>query len=68
VIAEGVETVAEAVALRDLGVRLFQGYLFAKPEVEQLPAVTDSVMETVHRAHETSLLEGSLGSQVACNR
>lgn len=39
VIAEGVETRGELAALRDLGIRLFQGYLFAKPATEALPAV-----------------------------
>jgi EAL domain-containing protein (putative c-di-GMP-specific phosphodiesterase class I) len=39
VIAEGVETVGELSALRDLGVRYFQGFLFARPAVERLPAV-----------------------------
>lgn len=39
VLAEGVETQAECAALRDLGVNLFQGYLFAKPGLECLPAV-----------------------------
>jgi EAL domain-containing protein (putative c-di-GMP-specific phosphodiesterase class I) len=34
VLAEGVETDAEAKALLGLGIRLFQGYLFAKPELE----------------------------------
>lgn len=34
-IAEGVETVAVLDALRDLGVRNFQGYLFHKPEAWQ---------------------------------
>ena len=39
VIAEGVETEAECSTLRDLGIRLFQGYLFAKPALGSLPAV-----------------------------
>jgi EAL domain-containing protein (putative c-di-GMP-specific phosphodiesterase class I) len=60
VVAEGVETVAEAVTLRELGVRLFQGYLFARPCVEQLPAVSETTVAAVHRAHETSLLDRQL--------
>jgi len=36
VIAEGVETVAERDCLRDLGIELMQGYLFAKPAFKQL--------------------------------
>jgi EAL domain-containing protein (putative c-di-GMP-specific phosphodiesterase class I) len=39
VIAEGVETTEELVALRNLGVRFAQGYLIARPEVERLPVV-----------------------------
>jgi EAL domain-containing protein (putative c-di-GMP-specific phosphodiesterase class I) len=35
ILAEGVETLAEVQALKDAGVRLFQGYFFARPEVEQ---------------------------------
>ncbi|WP_256359050.1 EAL domain-containing protein [Thermotoga petrophila] len=32
VIAEGVETIEEYKTLRDLGIELMQGFLFAKPE------------------------------------
>ncbi|MCR9141878.1 MAG: EAL domain-containing protein [bacterium] len=39
VIAEGIETLAEYRVLRDLGVRYYQGYLFARPGFETLPAV-----------------------------
>jgi len=38
VLAEGIETEAELVALRAAGIELFQGYLFAKPGVESLPS------------------------------
>jgi EAL domain-containing protein (putative c-di-GMP-specific phosphodiesterase class I) len=36
-IAEGVETLQEYLALRSCGIRLMQGYLFAKPALEALP-------------------------------
>ena len=39
VIAEGVETPEELDFLRSLGIRLFQGYLFARPAVASLPEV-----------------------------
>ncbi len=39
VIAEGIETACEYDVLRDLGVCLFQGYLFAKPAFEALAPV-----------------------------
>jgi EAL domain-containing protein (putative c-di-GMP-specific phosphodiesterase class I) len=39
VIAEGIETLDEYAAVRDFGVNLLQGYLFAKPAFQELPAV-----------------------------
>jgi EAL domain-containing protein (putative c-di-GMP-specific phosphodiesterase class I) len=56
VIAEGIETIEEAVALRALGVHLFQGYLFARPIIEQLPPVPASVLDSVRAASELMLL------------
>ena len=44
VIAEGVETREECLALQELGVRLFQGYFFARPGFESLPAVSAEVL------------------------
>ncbi|OYY89695.1 MAG: diguanylate phosphodiesterase [Sphingomonas sp. 28-66-16] len=40
VIAEGVETTSELEALREIGVRLFQGHLFARAGFQHLPAVS----------------------------
>jgi len=40
VIAEGIETCGEMRVLEDLGVKLFQGYYFAMPGFECLPAIT----------------------------
>ena len=37
VVAEGVETTGEMAALKALGVRAMQGFLFARPEVGRLP-------------------------------
>ncbi|MDV6342450.1 EAL domain-containing protein [Nitrosomonas sp. Is35] len=39
IVAEGVETAAEYEWLRNEGIVLFQGYLFARPAFEALPAV-----------------------------
>lgn len=39
VIAEGIETKDEFASLQDLGLTLFQGYLFSKPAFESLPTV-----------------------------
>ncbi|WP_345795070.1 EAL domain-containing protein [Thauera sp. JM12B12] len=43
-IAEGVETLAEARCLADMGISLQQGYLFARPGFESLPAPDPSVL------------------------
>jgi len=48
VLAEGVETRAEYRTLRELGVPLFQGYLFGRPQLETLapvPAATWDALE-----------------------
>ena len=47
VIAEGVETTGECLALQDEGINLFQGYLFAKPGFEHLPKVAPDVLALV---------------------
>jgi EAL domain-containing protein (putative c-di-GMP-specific phosphodiesterase class I) len=39
VLAEGIETEAEFLVLKATGIRLFQGYWFAKPAFEELPQV-----------------------------
>ena len=39
VIAEGIETTGELAALKELGVRYIQGFLFAKPAFEVLPKI-----------------------------
>jgi len=45
VIAEGIESVEEARSLRRLGVTLMQGYYFARPGFERLPAVSAQVFD-----------------------
>lgn len=47
VIAEGIESAAEFRTLRDLGIDLFQGYLFAKPGFENLPTIDDNFWSTL---------------------
>ncbi|WP_421857099.1 EAL domain-containing protein [Oceanicaulis sp.] len=41
IIAEGIEVKAEARALFDLGIHLFQGYYFSKPQLDEAPAISD---------------------------
>ena len=44
-IAEGVETRAEFDTLRRMGIRLFQGYLLARPQTEALPRVDFAALD-----------------------
>lgn len=46
VLAEGIETEAEFSVLKTLGIRLFQGYWFAKPAFEALPQVHLELVRT----------------------
>jgi EAL domain-containing protein (putative c-di-GMP-specific phosphodiesterase class I) len=46
IVAEGIETEEEFAALKSLGVRYMQGYLFAKPGFECLPVVNLPGMRT----------------------
>ncbi len=61
VVAEGIESVEEAVALRQLGVRLFQGFILARPALEALPRMPESVLAQIDAAFEANLLSGAAG-------
>jgi EAL domain-containing protein (putative c-di-GMP-specific phosphodiesterase class I) len=63
VVAEGVETLEEAVTLCGIGVRLFQGYLFAKPATELLPHISRSVVDRVLAIHAERLLNSNGAAQ-----
>lgn len=41
IIAEGIEVKAEARALLELGIHLFQGYYFSRPQLDAAPSVDD---------------------------
>ncbi|WP_246232551.1 EAL domain-containing protein [Aurantimonas aggregata] len=49
ILAEGVETEAEFLALKSAGVTLFQGYWFAKPEFEALPGLGSATLAALER-------------------
>lgn len=56
IVAEGVETASELHVLLDLGVRYFQGYLFARPAVERLPTVDfDAIAASVRLASTATI-------------
>jgi EAL domain-containing protein (putative c-di-GMP-specific phosphodiesterase class I) len=56
VIAEGIESVEEVHCLWDLGIRRFQGYYFARPEIERLPTVRTIGQSLGSAADELSAL------------
>jgi EAL domain-containing protein (putative c-di-GMP-specific phosphodiesterase class I) len=45
-IAEGIETVAELQTLKEIGIRLCQGYLLARPATEVLPVIDRKRLRT----------------------
>lgn len=47
VIAEGIEQREELAVLRDFGIRLFQGYLFARPGFESMPSLDEALRPLV---------------------
>ncbi|WP_245543046.1 EAL domain-containing protein [Thauera terpenica] len=47
-IAEGIETINEARCLADLGIRLHQGYAYARPGFETLPQPDPTLLAHVH--------------------
>ncbi len=49
VLAEGVETEAEFIVLKAAGIRLFQGYWFARPAFEELPALNTQAAAALSR-------------------
>lgn len=49
ILAEGVETEAEFLALKSAGVTLFQGYWFARPEFEALPGLGSATLAALER-------------------
>ncbi|MGC8519930.1 MAG: EAL domain-containing protein [Steroidobacteraceae bacterium] len=48
VIAEGIESLDEALCLRDLGIHLQQGYYFARPQLEALPMIAKDALNAIH--------------------
>jgi EAL domain-containing protein (putative c-di-GMP-specific phosphodiesterase class I) len=66
-IAEGIETLAEYDALRTCGIRLMQGYLFARPALEALPPYALLVDRPAAAAPARDVLLTDLNPQVLVN-
>jgi len=47
VLGEGIETIDEYRVLRNMGITLFQGFLFARPALEALPVIDPTLWETL---------------------
>ncbi|SNS82003.1 EAL domain, c-di-GMP-specific phosphodiesterase class I (or its enzymatically inactive variant) [Granulicella rosea] len=62
-VAEGVETRAEYVKLRRIGIRYMQGYLFARPEVDALPQPN---WEALRSAKSQAQLLPRIGAWMQC--
>lgn len=58
-IAEGVETLGEAVCLADMGISLQQGYLYARPGFESLPAPDPGVLANLLARRASSAQGGA---------
>lgn len=56
VIAEGIESLEEALCLRELGINLQQGYYYARPAREALPPVRAQSLRAVHAQFEEYVL------------
>jgi EAL domain-containing protein (putative c-di-GMP-specific phosphodiesterase class I) len=52
VIAEGIESLDEALCLRDLGIHLLQGYYFARPQIEALPPIDNEASAALRSASD----------------
>ncbi|KQT54380.1 diguanylate phosphodiesterase [Aureimonas sp. Leaf454] len=54
ILAEGIETEAEFTTLRAAGIRLFQGYYFARPAFEALPPISAGSADAVRPARRAA--------------
>lgn len=61
VVAEGIETMEEYEALRECGIRLFQGYLLAKPGFRELPRFVVPTARKMLPTEEMDAVQAALG-------
>lgn len=65
IIAEGIEQHDEVMALRDLGVRYYQGYYFARPAFESLPPVNPELLLRYARPSGQAVMSGQVSAASA---